>query len=180
MNLHYHYLIVGGGIAADAAVRGIRDVDSEGPIGLVSADIDPPYTRPWLSKGLWKGESPDRVWLKTADRGVEMHLGRTIEHFDLGENRLTDERGDTFTFDKLLMATGVRPRQLAPASDRIFPFRSLADYWKLSALAQAGQRFAVIGSGFIGSEIAAALAMSGKDVELIFPEAAIGDRLFPA
>lgn len=180
MSLHYRYVIVGGGMAADAAVRGIRDVDTEGSIGLVSADVDPPYKRPWLSKDLWKGSSLDKVWLKTADRGAELQLGRTVVHVALDENRIVDDRGDSFTFDKLLMATGVSPRELAPPSDRVIAYRTLADYRKLSELSQAGQRFAVIGSGFIGSEIAAALAMAGKEVEMIFPGTAIGDRLFPA
>jgi NADPH-dependent 2,4-dienoyl-CoA reductase/sulfur reductase-like enzyme len=180
MNLHYRYLIVGGGMAADAAVRGIRDVDTEGSIGLVSADADPPYRRPWLSKDLWKGASLDKVWLKNADRGAEIHLDRTVEHFALDDNRIVDQQNDTYTFDKLLMATGVTPRELAPPSERIIAYRTLADYRKLSALSQSGQKFAVIGSGFIGSEIAAALAMSGKEVEMIFPGTAIGDRLFPA
>jgi NADPH-dependent 2,4-dienoyl-CoA reductase/sulfur reductase-like enzyme len=180
MSLHYRYVIVGGGMAADAAVRGIRDVDSEGSIGVVSADVDPPYKRPWLSKDLWKGSSLDKVWLKTADRGAELQLGRTIVHIALDENRIVDDRGDSFTFDKLLMATGVSPRELAPPSDRVIAYRTLADYRKLSALSQSSQRFAVIGSGFIGSEIAAALSMAGKEVEMIFPGTAIGDRLFPA
>jgi NADPH-dependent 2,4-dienoyl-CoA reductase/sulfur reductase-like enzyme len=147
---------------------------------VVSADVDPPYKRPWLSKDLWKGSSLDKVWLKTADRGAELQLGRTIVHIALDENRIVDDRGDSFTFDKLLMATGVSPRELAPPSDRVIAYRTLADYRKLSALSQSSQRFAVIGSGFIGSEIAAALSMAGKEVEMIFPGTAIGDRLFPA
>jgi len=163
MNRHYQYLIVGGGMAADAAVRGIRDIDASGSIGIIGEDPDSPYKRPWLSKGLWKGESLDRVWLKTADRGVDMHLGRRVEHFDLGENRVHDHHGESFTFDSLLMATGVRPRQLAPASNRIIAFRALADFRQLHELVATGQRFAVIGSGFIGSELAAALSMAGKD-----------------
>ena len=54
---NYKYLIIGGGMTADAAVSGIREIDSEGSIGLVSAEPDPPYDRPPLSKGLWKGKS---------------------------------------------------------------------------------------------------------------------------
>jgi NADPH-dependent 2,4-dienoyl-CoA reductase/sulfur reductase-like enzyme len=179
MNQHYHYLIVGGGMAADAAVRGIRDVDPDGSIGLIGEDPDPPYKRPWLSKGLWKGESLDRIWLNTAERGVDLRLGRKVEQFELAANRIVDDRGEQYTFDRLLMATGVRPRFLAPPSDRVIAFRSLADFRRLFALSQTGRRFAVIGSGFIGSEIAAALAMAGNDADLVFPETNIGERLFP-
>lgn len=52
---HYPYLIVGGGMTADAAVRGIRELDGNRSIGLIGAEPDPPYARPPLSKGLWKG-----------------------------------------------------------------------------------------------------------------------------
>lgn len=73
---HYRYLIVGGGMAADAAVRGIRAVDSDGPVGLIGAEPDPPYERPPLSKGLWKGMALERIWRGTAELGVELHLER--------------------------------------------------------------------------------------------------------
>ena len=53
---HYKYLIVGGGMTADAAVNGIREADGEGSIGLISAEQNAPYNRPPLSKGLWKGD----------------------------------------------------------------------------------------------------------------------------
>jgi hypothetical protein len=56
---NYNYLIVGGGMTAAAAVNGIREVDSDGTIGLISAESHPPYDRPPLSKGLWKGKSLD-------------------------------------------------------------------------------------------------------------------------
>jgi NADPH-dependent 2,4-dienoyl-CoA reductase/sulfur reductase-like enzyme len=179
MNQHYQYLIVGGGIAADAAIRGIRDIDAGGGIGLIGDDPEPPYKRPWLSKALWKGKSLDKVWLNTPEVGVDLHLGRRVERAELTENRLLDDLGNTYTFDRLLLATGVRPRRMAPPSDRIIAYRTLADFRQLHQLTRTGYRFAVVGSGFIGSEIAAALAMTGKRVDLIFPEAAIGARLFP-
>lgn len=179
MSQHYQYLIAGGGMAADAAVRGIRDIDAKGSIGLIGDEPEPPYKRPWLSKGLWKGESIDRVWLKTAERGVDLHLGRKVERVELAVNRIVDQLGNQFTFDSLLMATGVRPRRLAPASDRIIALRSLDDFRKLFELSRSGRRFAVIGGGFIGSEIAAALAISGNEVDLLFPDDGIGERLFP-
>ena len=63
----YRYLIVGGGMTADAAARAIREVDSTGSIGIISDDPHPPYNRPPLSKGLWKGDDPEKVvWRGTA------------------------------------------------------------------------------------------------------------------
>lgn len=58
---HFQYLIVGGGLAADAAVQGIRELDHEGSIGIISMEPDPPYTRPDLSKGLWKGRPAQKI-----------------------------------------------------------------------------------------------------------------------
>src|SRR5205814_2380985 len=79
----------------------------------------------------------------------------------------------------LLLATGGRPRRLPFGDDRVIYFRTLADYRRLRALTEYNKRFAVIGSGFIGSEIAAALAMNGKDVVMIFPGVGICQRVFP-
>ena len=90
-----------------------------------------------------------------------------------------DDKGDVFTYQKLLLATGGRPRRLPFGDDQIIYFRTLSDYRRLRALTETGRRFAVIGGGFIGSEIAAALALNGKEVVMIFPEKDIGDRFFP-
>ena len=72
----YRYLIVGGGMTADAAARGIRELDSSGSIGIIGVEEDPPYARPPLSKALWKGDPLDSIWKHTADAGVTLHLGR--------------------------------------------------------------------------------------------------------
>ena len=68
----FKYLIVGGGMTADAAVRGLRDVDKEASIGLVSAEAVPPYNRPPLTKGLWKGKPLASVWRKTEEIGSDL------------------------------------------------------------------------------------------------------------
>jgi 3-phenylpropionate/trans-cinnamate dioxygenase ferredoxin reductase subunit len=177
---HYNYLIIGGGMTADAAIRGIREIDTGGSVGLIGAETQPPYNRPPLSKGLWKGNPIERIWRKTAERHVDLHLGRTVTRLDLTAKRVDDERGTSYTFDKLLLATGGTPRRFPFGGDDIIYFRTLEDYQRLRALSQEKQRFAVIGGGFIGSEIAAALAMNGKDVVMAFPEEGIGARLFPA
>jgi NADPH-dependent 2,4-dienoyl-CoA reductase/sulfur reductase-like enzyme len=175
---HFPYLIAGGGMAAAAAVRGIRAVDSETPIGLIGAESAPPYKRPLLSKGLWQGKPLVKVWINLDDLGVEFLLGRTVQALDARRKRVTDDQGTVFTFDRLLLATGGTPRRFAWGDDQVLYFRTLADYQRLRALSVQGLRIAVIGAGFIGSEIAAALAMNQKDVVMIFPDAAIGERLF--
>jgi 3-phenylpropionate/trans-cinnamate dioxygenase ferredoxin reductase component len=176
---HYTYLLIGGGMTADAAVRGIREVDPDGSIGLIGAEPDPPYKRPPLSKKLWMGRPLDSVWLRTEARGVALHLGRTVRSLDLRAKQAVDDRGAVYAFDKLLLATGVSPRRLPFGGHRVIYFRTLDDYRRLRSLSEQGQRFAVIGGGFIGSEIAAALVQNGKEVAMIFPDEAIGARLFP-
>lgn len=176
---HYQYLIVGGGMTADAAVRGIRERDSNGSIGLFSTELDPPYNRPPLSKSLWKSSPLESIWRRTESREVELGLGRTVRALDARNKRVTDEQGATYSFDKLLLATGGTPRRLPFGDGHIIYFRTVRDYARLRALAEQARRFVVVGGGFIGSEIAAALAMNGKPVTLVFPEETIGGRVFP-
>ena len=177
--MNYQYLIIGGGMTAAAAVDGIREVDATGSIGIVSAEPDAPYNRPPLSKGLWKGEPLDGIWRKTKGKAPELHLGRVIKEIVPTEKRVIDSNGNAFTYEKLLLATGGTPRRLPFADDQIIYFRTLADYRRLRALSEKCERFAVIGGGFIGSEIAAALTMNEKKVTLIFPGHDVGERLFP-
>jgi len=176
---HYTYLIVGGGMTGDAAVGGIREVDKSGSIGVISAERNPPYNRPPLSKGLWKGQSEEEIWRGTGDQGAELHLGRRASQLDVGDRRVTDDRGATYSFDTLLLATGGTPRRLPFGGDSIIYYRSYDDYRHLRELTERGRRFAVIGGGFIGSELAAALAMNGKSVVMLFPDEGIGARVFP-
>jgi NADPH-dependent 2,4-dienoyl-CoA reductase/sulfur reductase-like enzyme len=175
----YHYLIIGGGMTADAAVRGIRALDPTGSIGLIGRESDPPYDRPPLSKKLWQGKPIEQIWRKTEDRDVRLHLGRSAVALNLGTKAVWDDRGDQYRFVKLLLATGGSPRRFPFGGDDILYFRTLDDYRRLRALSDKKRRFAVIGGGFIGSEIAAALAMNGRDVTMIFPEDSIGARVFP-
>jgi 3-phenylpropionate/trans-cinnamate dioxygenase ferredoxin reductase subunit len=175
----YKYLILGAGMTADAAVRGIRDIDPHGSIGLVGSEKYPPYNRPPLSKGLWKGKPLEKIWRRTEDFDVTLHLEHTIISLNAEQHRLLDEAGEVFTGEKLLLATGGAPRRLPFGGDQIIYFRTLADYQRLAQLSANCQDFAVIGGGFIGSEIAAALAMNGKHVSMLFPDDGIGARLFP-
>lgn len=176
---HHPYLIIGGGMTADAAIRGIRDVDADGVIGLVGDEPDPPYNRPPLSKALWKGEPFESIWRSPRPDGVELHLGRRIQMLDVVGKQATDDQGTVYTFDRCLLATGGTPRRLPFGGDQILYFRTLGDYRRLRALTGRGGRFAVIGGGFIGSEVAAALAMNQNQVTMIIPESGIGERIYP-
>ncbi|HET9590403.1 MAG TPA: FAD-dependent oxidoreductase [Anaerolineales bacterium] len=176
---HFQYLMIGGGLAGDAAVRGIREIDTEGSIGMLSREPDPPYTRPNLSKGLWKGRTLEKIWRHTESLGAELLLGTRVTALDVSDKSVRDEKGDKYTFDKLLLATGGSPVRLPYGGEDIIYFRDLQDYRHLRAQTEAGDHFLVIGGSFIGSEIAAALTMVGKGVTMVFPEEAICANIFP-
>lgn len=176
----YDYLIVGGGMTADAAVRGIREVDSDGSVGLISLEPDPPYNRPPLSKGLWKGKDLETIWRRTDERAVDLHLGTRADRLDPKNHTVHDKDGGSYAYRKLLLATGGKPRRFPFGDDAILYYRNLRDYRRLRELVGQKKHFAVIGGGFIGSEIAAALTMNDRQVTMLFPEAGIGAATFPS
>jgi NADPH-dependent 2,4-dienoyl-CoA reductase/sulfur reductase-like enzyme len=98
---------------------------------------------------------------------------------DLAQKQVIDDRGTAYDFGKLLLATGVTPLRLPFGGHRVIYYRTLHDYRRLRQEAAQGRRFAVVGGGFVGSEIASSLIANGNEVVLLFPEAGIGARLFP-
>src|SRR5262249_38948011 len=145
----------------------------------VSDEDAPPYNRPPLSKALWRGAPVDTIWRHTKLSGAELRLGTKIIALDPVSKAARDATGQTYAYGKLLLATGGSPRRLRDADESVIYFRKLADFKRTWEFASHGADFAVIGGGFIGSELAAALAMNGRKVSLIFPGACIGDRLYP-
>ena len=172
------YLIVGGGMTGDAATKGIREHDADGAIVLVGSEQDPPYKRPPLTKGLWKGDDEAKIWRGTEDRNVDLRLGRRIVSLDVDARRATDDAGEEYTYEKVLLATGGTPRRLGGDDADVVYYRTLADYRRVRELADGGASFAIVGGGFIGSELAASLAANGSKVTMVFPDAGIGARLF--
>lgn len=179
----YDYVIIGGGMVADAAARGIRDLDQAGTIGILSADVDEPYARPALSKKLWV--DPDFAWdqtpLGTSEAtGAEITLGTLVTGIDREAKTVTTDAGETITYGKLLLATGSKPVEIeVPESTRILFFRSASDYRRLRELSDDGTHAIVVGGGYIGTEIAAALAQNHVEVDLVFPDEVLGASTFP-
>ena len=179
---HVHdYLIVGAGMAADAAAKAIREVDAAADIGLVGEESAPPYQRPPLSKALWKGDKQlADIDLGTAASGATLYQGRRIVALDRAAHVARDGQGDTYRYRRLLLATGATPRRLPfEGGERLIHFRTLDDYQRLRRYAQLGAIIAVIGGGFIGAELAASLSGVGCKVSMLFPDAHIGAGRYP-
>src|SRR3954469_24054382 len=175
----YTYIIAGRGMTGDAAAQGIRELDATGSIALVSSETHAPYNRPPLSKGLWKGDPEEKIWRPVAT-GTDLLLGKRIVSLDAKQKQITDDSGATYLYEKLLLATGGTPRRLPQQSDRIIYYRTYDDYRLLHDSIARPARVAVIGGGFIGSEVAAAVRMQDREVVMIVPEQGLGARVFPA
>ncbi len=184
----YKYVLVGGGLASAQAVQGIRETDSEGTILLVSEEKRLPYHRPPLTKGLLLGKKkPADVFCKPEefyDRNrVRTLLGTRATRLDAQARLVLLDDGTKVLFDRLLLATGSRPRTLLlPGAELpgIRTIRTLDDSLGLLAALDQVRKAVVVGGGYIGAETASALAQKGVDTTLLFPESRILERLLDA
>ena len=167
------YLIVGGGMTAAEAAKAIREREPDAAITLVGAESHPPYKRPPLTKKLWSGGEESSIWKGTDELGIDLRLTRRIAGVDLDASRAVDDQGDGYGYEKVLLATGGRPRRLGGRDGEVIYFRTLDDYRRLRGLAGDGTRVVVIGGGFIGTEIAAALTTNGCAVTMVVPASAL-------
>jgi NADPH-dependent 2,4-dienoyl-CoA reductase/sulfur reductase-like enzyme len=178
----YDYVIVGAGMAAASAAGGIRAVDADGTIAVLGAEADPPLYRPDLSKTLWleDGATLEDSALVDESSGVDLHLGVEVAAVSPAEHTVTLRDGTTVGYGRLLLATGAQPRTVGlPAGPRVVYFRTAADYRTLRELARPGAHVAVVGGGYIGSEIAAALSQNDVRVTLVLAGALVQEAMFP-
>ena len=176
----YPYVIIGAGMTAAAAALAIRQTDPTGSIAILGDEPHRPYDRPDLSKKLWTGKAEDKIWRKLPADGLTLRPGDPAAALDPSRKRITTASGAVIGYHKLLLATGGAPRTLPFAPPETLYFRTLDDYHALRGWLGRGKRIGIIGGGFIGSEIAAALALNGEKAVMVFPEVGIGARLFPA
>lgn len=176
------YLVVGGGMTADAAVKALRRSDPSGSVLLVGREAHAPYKRPPLSKGLWWEDPPPRTDLATADSGASLLLGVAVERLDVPGRAAHLSDGRVVRFEKALLATGASARNLPVLAglQNVYAYRTFADFQAVQSAVAPGTRVVVVGGGFIGSEMAAALTRRGAQVTMVFPEASIGGGRFPA
>jgi len=181
------YIIVGAGLAGSSAVEGIRELDKKGSILLLGSEKHLPYDRPPLTKKLWFGKKKvEDIFLHNQEfyelNNVVRAAGVTAKALDTRSKSVTDDKGSIYRYEKVLLATGGAPRVLPiPGGDLegIYYYRYLDDYLRMKQEASAGKSAVVIGGGFIGSEIAAALAVNHVKVMMIFPDLYLVGRVFP-
>lgn len=168
-----HFVIVGAGECGARAAWTLREKGFDGDITLIGNEPHAPYERPPLSKAaLGDGQHPKYVAdeQRYAEERIALLIGVAVEGLDVGARRLTLSDGRGLTYDKLLIATGARPRLFPGApvtSQHIRLLRTHSDAVALRAAMQPGKHIAIIGGGFIGLELAATARKLGASVTVI-------------
>ena len=172
------FVIVGAGAAGNAAAETLRSEGFVGRVLLITAEADRPYDRPNLSKEFLSGKAePDWIPLRSdtfyPDHNIELMTGKKVVRIDCGMRSVTFENAESVRYDRLLLATGGRPRPLAlPGADLdgVFLLRSKADAEAIVAALEGAKSVVVIGAGFIGLEAASSLTERGLKVHVVGPE----------
>ncbi|HEY4846245.1 MAG TPA: FAD-dependent oxidoreductase, partial [Methylocella sp.] len=181
-------VIVGGGAAANAAAGTLRNEGYSGRITMLSADDSAPYDRPNLSKGFLAGSAPeDWIPLRSPDfykeNNIDLKLATRVAAFDPSSRKLRLADGSELMYDALLLATGAEPLRLnLPGGDlpHVHYLRTLADSRAIIANAQASRRAVVLGTSFIGLEVAASLRARTIEVAVVAPETIPMERILGA
>ncbi|GAA0367591.1 FAD-dependent oxidoreductase [Alkalibacterium iburiense] len=183
MTKEFDYLLVGGGIVSAHAAEGIRELDKTGTIGIISSEKDKPYTRPALTKKLWTDEEftvEDVVFDTIEETNATFIPNTTVTSIDKENKTVTTNHDVTYTYKKLLLATGGEPQSIeGPEDDRVFAFRTLENYNNLRSLAGKGKHAIVVGGSYIGTELAANLKLNDTDVTFIYPQEMLSGNRFP-
>ena len=170
-------MIIGGGLAGGNAAVTLREEGYPGPVVLISAEPGVPFGRPPLSKTYLRSEEDLDGWYVRpagwyADHDVELRSGPSVMAADTAAHTVTLDSGQGLTYDKLLVATGGRNRQLAnPGAGLpgIHYLRTKAECDAIKREAVPGRHAVMVGMGFIGCEVAASLTQLGVRVTAVFP-----------
>ncbi|WP_432841943.1 NAD(P)/FAD-dependent oxidoreductase [Dactylosporangium sp. CA-092794] len=168
-------VIAGASAAGLAAADGLRDGGWTGPIVVLGEERRPPYDRTMLSKGLLAGPAAEPLPLRTpeqlAGRGIDLRTGHAARGLDIDRRLVVTSDGAALPYAALILATGGRPRAMATAAGHPLPgLRTAEDLERLRDLTGAARAVTLIGAGFIGLEIAAALRGRGVPVAVLGEE----------
>ena len=177
------HVIVGASLAGASAAAELRKLGFDGRIVLLGEEDERPYERPELSKKFLRGEPGTDVYVHDgrfyADQGIELRIGQRVDRIDVpgGQVIVGDER---VAFDRLLLATGSTPRRPTIRGadlDGVATLRTMADAHHIREMAREATAVAVVGGGWIGSEVAASLRQLGHDVTLVLASSAPLERV---
>jgi 3-phenylpropionate/trans-cinnamate dioxygenase ferredoxin reductase subunit len=168
-------VVVGAGQCGARAVQVLRENGWDGPIALIGEERHLPYERPPLSKAVLMGErTPQHAAVLSEtfyrDHEIDLRMGCRVNAIDRTAHRVVLADGETFAYQRLLLATGAEPRRLAiegASLSGVHLLRNAEDALAIAAELMPGRRIAVIGAGFIGLEVAACAAQRGCEVVVL-------------
>ena len=169
-------VIVGAGLGGASAAAALRERGYPGEILLLGADPRRPYELPALSKGVLLGTAEEPDWVHEekfyAEKDIRFGPGVTATRIELGARLVLDDAGGEHRYDRLVLATGSRPRRLpVPGGDLpgLYTLRTHDDSLKLRSAFKAAERVVIVGAGWIGSEAAAAARTHNAEVTVVDP-----------
>jgi nitrite reductase (NADH) large subunit len=172
------YVIIGASAAGCKAAETLRRYAPESPITVISEEARPLYSRPLLTYLLGGEVSPDLVWLQKEDYfrqwSLDPVLGEPVTRVDPEGHTVHLKGGRVISYDRLLIASGARPRRLGLAGEDlsgVYTLRTLADCERLMAGLPPAGRVMVVGAGAVGLKAAEALNRRGLEVILVEAEA---------
>jgi 3-phenylpropionate/trans-cinnamate dioxygenase ferredoxin reductase subunit len=171
------FVIVGASLAGARAAAELRERGFDGKVILIGAEPGWPYERPPLSKNYLRGESErEKAYVHPEEyyreHEIELRTETEVSAIDPAAGTVTLSGGEEVSFDKLLLTTGAEPRRIPVAGadlEGIYYLRTMADSEALRERLQTGARLAVVGAGWIGTEVAASARQKGVEVTLIDP-----------
>ena len=185
MTSEQSFVIVGASLAGAKAAETLRSEGFEGRLVLIGEETERPYERPMLSKEYLRGDKPaaklyvhDEAFY--ADNDIELLTGTHVASLDPGAHEVTLQDGSRMPYSRMLLSTGAIPRRLSlPGADLpgVRYLRTMGDSDALRAAITAASRVVVIGSGWIGSEVAASARQLGAEVAIVGPDAVPLERV---
>jgi p-cumate 2,3-dioxygenase ferredoxin reductase component len=173
-------VIVGAGQAGGRAAEALRAAGHVGPIALIGEEAHLPYERPQLSKSILLDSEPNPAFIRTAGDWAELDVivstSSRVVTADIERREIGLENGRAFAFDRLLLATGTRPRRMPELESGPLPvsyLRCMDDALALRHALRPGTNVVLVGGGVIGLEVASAAVARGCHVVVLEKKATV-------